>query len=257
MPPGRLDIDRVLRETFVAAVEHHATLGSTNDRAAECAAEEGRRLPLLIVADEQTAGRGRGNNRWWTGPGSLTFSLLLTPECVGATPQKRSPLVALAAGVAIVEAVTPLTPEHVIGIHWPNDVMADGRKLAGVLVEVLAGGRPIVGIGINTNNTAADAPPELQPVVATLHDMLRRACDPTEILVALLTRLEGYLAALTTAPERLTARADALCLQRGMTLAVENDRQVIVGRCAGIAPDGALLLDTPDGQRRFYSGIVR
>ena len=103
-----LDIDRILRETFVARAEYFPTIGSTNDRALECAAQDDGQLPLLVVADQQTAGRGRGVNRWWTGPGALAFTLLLDGPTVGAD-RSRSPLVALAAAVAIADAVAPLS----------------------------------------------------------------------------------------------------------------------------------------------------
>ena len=71
------NLRKILENTFVADVEHHATIGSTNDRAIQCAAFHAVKLPLLILADRQTGGRGRGSNRWWTGPGSLAFSLLV------------------------------------------------------------------------------------------------------------------------------------------------------------------------------------
>ena len=74
-----MDINRILRETFVVEAEHREELGSTNDRALERAKQGATHLPLLVIADRQTAGRGRGGNRWWTGPGSLAFSLLLHP----------------------------------------------------------------------------------------------------------------------------------------------------------------------------------
>ena len=71
-----MDINRILRETFVVEVEQHAELASTNDRAAQRAKQGAKKLPLLVISDRQTAGRGRGGNRWWTGAGSLAFSLL-------------------------------------------------------------------------------------------------------------------------------------------------------------------------------------
>ena len=104
-----IDVVRVLRETTIARAEHHPALASTNDRAAECAAQGVKDLPLVVVADQQTAGRGRGSNRWWTGPGGLAFSLLVDAETVAADAE-RSPLVSLAAAVAVVEAVAPLLP---------------------------------------------------------------------------------------------------------------------------------------------------
>lgn len=250
-----LDLDRIRSETFVASVEHHASISSTNDRAAQCAASTDQPLPRLIVADGQTAGRGRGSNRWWTGPGGLAFSLLLTAEQAGAL-RHRSPLAALAAAVSVVETVRPLVAGQDVGLHWPNDVMAAGRKLSGILVEVLPGGLHIVGIGVNVNNSSADAPAELRPLVATLRDLTGRFHDPTAMLVALLERLEVNFAQLARDAEQIAAEAHALCLQRGQTLTIELGGQQVQGRCAGIGPDGALRLDTPEGPRSLYSGVV-
>jgi hypothetical protein len=136
MPEPPINVDRLLQETFVARVECHQTLGSTNDRARQCAAEGGP-LPLLVLAENQTSGRGRGSNRWWTGPGSLAFSLLLDAADL-RIERSRSPLVALAAAVAVAETVAHRLPDRQVGIHWPNDVFADNRKLAGILVETLS-----------------------------------------------------------------------------------------------------------------------
>jgi BirA family biotin operon repressor/biotin-[acetyl-CoA-carboxylase] ligase len=252
-----LDTDRLLRETFVARAEHHSTLSSTNDRARQCAAVGTGELPLLVVADRQTAGRGRGGHRWWTGQGSLAFSLLLDPGQVAVKQRGRSPLVALAAAVAVVETVEPLIASHQPGIRWPNDVVAAGRKLAGVLVEVLPDQRWIVGIGVNTNNSPAEAPPELRPVAATLLELTGVTHDQTTILVTLLQNLEEKLAQLASEPERIGARADELCLQRGKLLTLHPGDRSVTGRCAGIAPDGALLLETPSGRQAFYSGMLK
>lgn len=251
-----LDTDLVVGETFVAQVEYHARLGSTNDRARQCAAEGAAPLPLLIVADEQTAGRGRGTKRWWTGSGSLACSLLLDAQQAGIGP-RRSPLVALGAGVAIAKTAAPLLPSHVVGVHWPNDVFVDGRKLAGVLVEALSDRRLVVGIGMNVNNSLDDAPEALQTSATTLWELTGIRHERTQILVGLLGHLAKGLALLASAPEQVAAEADWLCLQHGQTLTVELGRRVVSGRCEGIASDGALLLDTPAGRERFYSGVLR
>ena len=184
MPDSTIDLRRVLAETFIARAEHHPTLGSTNDRARECVGDGGP-TPLLVVADQQTRGRGRGTNRWWTGPGCLAFSLLLSPETTPSDPRRR-PLVALAAGVAVVDAIRPLVDRQPVGLHWPNDVFVGDRKLAGVLVEVPAEGSHIVGIGVNTNNSLADAPVEIRDRAVTLYDLTGRRHDQTGILVEIL-----------------------------------------------------------------------
>ncbi len=266
------NLGKILEKTFVADVEHHAAIASTNDRAAECAAFHGVRLPLLVLADCQTAGRGRGSKRWWTGPESLAFSLLLGP--VGWTSRsvqelglpacvrRGSPLISLAAGVAVVEALAPLLPRPgvpgapEIGIHWPNDVMLDGRKLAGILIEVLVDGKHVIGIGINTNNTAADAPEEVRPRIVTLRDVTGQAHDSTELLIAILQHLQRQLAELALAPEGVAARTHELCLQRGKRVQIAQGEQQIEGRCLGIAADGALLLEIDGKPQAVYSGTV-
>ncbi len=250
-----LDIERVVGETFVVQAEHHRTLGSTNDRAAQRAAQGVTTLPLLVVADQQTAGRGRGAKRWWSGQGGLTFSLLIEAE-TAAAQASRSPLVALAVAVAAAETAAPLLPGHEVGIRWPNDVLADDRKLAGILVEVLPDRRHVIGVGLNTNNTLADAPAELQTTAATLRDLTGREQDHTAILLELLRRLDGALSQLRSQPEELAARANALCLQRDRTVTLQSGERTITGRCRGIAADGALLLETPAGVEPFHSGIV-
>jgi BirA family biotin operon repressor/biotin-[acetyl-CoA-carboxylase] ligase len=196
-------------------------------------------------------------NRWWTGPGSLAMSLMVGPPHGAMPAQDRRPLAALAAAVAVAETLAPLLPDSRLGLHWPNDVLAGERKLAGILIEVLPDGRNIIGIGINTNNTSADAPPPLQRQAATLRDLTGRTHDHSEILIALLRRLERNLADLVAAPRELAARADALCLQHGRTLTVQVGGEMITGVCRGIARDGALRLDTPAGQRAIYSGTLR
>jgi len=255
MPPP-LDTDRLLRGTLVARIEHHPVLGSTNDRAKQCATARSGPLPLLIVADEQTAGRGRGSNRWWTGKGGLACSLLmdLRPLEIG---RAQGPLVALAAGLAVVQTVAPLLPDQTVGIHWPNDVLAARRKLAGILVEVVPGNLHVIGIGLNVNNTIRAAPEDIRETAATLRDLTGREYDPTAILLDLLGHLERVLQRLATAPAEISAEADRLCLQRGHALTLQQGRRTVSGRCLGSAPDGALILETPQGKRSFYSGVAR
>ena len=254
MAPNDIDVQHILAHTFVARAEYYPSIPSTNDRAKQCAAQGPGELPLLVAADQQTAGRGRGASRWWTGRGSLAFSLLLDAATLGAD-RGRSPLGALAAAVAIVDTVAPLAPAHGVGIHWPNDVYAAGGKLAGILVEVLPDRRHVVGIGLNTNNSLAEFPAELQQKATTLLDLSGRQHDQTTILTTLLANLEANFRLLATSPERTGARADQLCLQRGQTLTLELGQESFTGRCAGIAPDGALVLEMPEGKRSFYSGI--
>ena len=247
--------DRLIRETFLARIEHHRTLPSTNDRARECAAEGLGPLPLLIVADQQTAGRGRRENRWWTGEGALALSLLIEAGQFGLK-RSRSPMIALGAAVAVVETVRPLLPQHTVGLHWPNDVFVDGRKLAGILVEVPTDRFYVVGIGINTNNRLDHAPPGLRHTATTLFDLTGTRHDHTEVLSTLLRHLDDELRRLESSCEQVSRQANALCLQRGSPLTIQTGKQTTTGTCVGIGPSGELLLDTPRGRQGFFSGVL-
>lgn len=253
-----LDANRLTSATLLAAVEHYAQLGSTQDRARLAAAEPTAQLPLLIVADRQTAGRGRAENAWWTGEGALAFSLLFDPQRFGC-PRRPAPKLSLAVGVALVDAIAPrlISGRFPLGLHWPNDIYVGGRKLAGILVEVLPDGRHIVGVGLNTNNRTADAPVALRQQVVTLADLTGRRHDHTELLIDLLAALDVRLRQLGADDPALVAVLDTLCLQHDQQLTVYVGAEAITGRCIGIAGDGGLMLDTAAGRRTFHSGTLR
>ncbi len=252
----RIDIAQLSRDSYLADAEHYASLPSTQERAREAAANPLARLPLLVLADDQTAGRGRGGNSWWTGAGSLAFSLLLDPADFGC-PRQAIPCFSLAVSVSIIDAIAPRTTGRQIGLHWPNDVFVEGRKLAGVLVEVLPDGRHIIGVGLNLNNQASFAPLELQSRLTTLRDLTGQAHPPTEVLIELLAALGDNLTRLGADPESLGERFNELCLQRGSTVTVYLGETAVTGICLGIAPDGGLLLETSAGPRSFYSGTLQ
>ncbi len=252
-----LDSDRLQSAGLVARVEYHATIGSTQDRAHELARSTPETpLPCLIVAEQQTAGRGRGANRWWTGPGSLAFSLLFDPRD-WALSRHPVPERSLAVGVAIVDAVQPLVVGARVGLHWPNDVFVAGKKLAGVLIDVLPDGRHVVGIGINVNNSLDAAPADVRARATSLCELAGIRLDRTSLLLNLLSNLELALRGAAAAPRQFGARYQKLCLQVGTELTIEVGTQRTTARSAGIAPDGALLLETSAGGQKFYSGVVR
>lgn len=250
-----MDINRLIAETFIASVEHHPTINSTNDRARELASAGECRLPALIVADEQTAGRGRRSNRWWTGAGSLAFSLLLEPTAMGIA-RRDAPQLSLATALALVDWLRDELPQVESGLHWPNDVFANGRKVAGILVEALPNGKHILGVGLNTNNTLRDAPPELHATATTLRDLAGREFDRTTVLTVVLGLLGRHLCELGRSPADFGQRYNAVCLQHGKMLVLQVGEQQVTGQCRGIASDGALLIATDAGVQRCYGGFL-
>ncbi len=281
-----LDVARFLEKSLVAAAEHFQELTSTNDHAKDLARQTDLPTPYLVVAEHQTAGRGRGANRWWTGPGSLAFSVIYdlrslaaarfaghsqpipTDHAVAAPyfPRKAehedpeaSPLhcvvSALAAGIAVCDAARPLVPPGLpLGICWPNDVFVGSRKLSGTLVETVANGRCVIGIGVNVNNRSSDAPAELRNHVVSIIDLVGSPLDRGDILEGILRGLRNLLEQSTA---QITARADALCLQKGRTLEIDVGGRVLTGSCRGIDAQGRLILDSKVGTVTCTSGIVR
>jgi BirA family biotin operon repressor/biotin-[acetyl-CoA-carboxylase] ligase len=251
-----IDPAQLTADTWLDTVEHHCQLGSTQDRVRAAAIELPVERSLLVVADRQTAGRGRGANTWWTGEGGLAFSLLFDPARFGL-PRRAAPQISLTAAVGLIDAISLAVVGQVLGLHWPNDVYVEGRKLAGVLVDVLSDGRHILGVGVNTNSTLADAPDELRDSIATLYCLTGRLIDHGELLAAFLDAFAVALRMLAESPAQLGRRFNELCIQHAQTLTVRNGAERTTGRCAGIASDGALLLDTEQGRRAFYSGTLR
>ncbi len=250
-----VDCDRLLAQTRLATLECHQTLDSTNNRAKMLAREAGTDLPALVLADHQTAGRGRGTNRWWTGVGGLAFTLLADTGS-WKFPRERLAMTALAAGIAVVDAIVPRLSAQRAGLHWPNDVYVEGRKLAGILVEVPVEGRLVVGVGVNTNCRIADAPADLADRATTLIDLSGEVQDHTSLLVDWLTAWEEWAGRLRTNPDEVGHRADQLCLQRDKPVRIRQGAQFHEGRCLGIAPWGAIRLETQEGVREFYSGTT-
>lgn len=253
-----IDPDRLLQTTFVAAVEHYGELDSTNTHARRLLDQTHASLPLLVVADRQTAGRGRNANRWWTGPGSLAMSL-----AIDRPPGSRDngPLVALGAALAVIHAVERSASSdianHRLGLKWPNDVHVDCRKLAGILTESTAEGRLIIGVGVNLNNTVADAPPEFAHQVVTLADVTCRSHDRTHFISNLLLDLQRRMEQLRSTPASIAAAAEPWCLHLGDQVELNQGGRTVRGICRSIAADGALILETDSGRRHFWSGTLR
>lgn len=252
-----LDVERLRVAGVAARVEHYDSISSTHDRAHEVARlTDPGPLPLLIVAEQQTAGRGRGANRWWTGGGSLAFSLLFDPADWVLSNQPL-PERSLAVGAAIVDTVRPLLLGRNVGLHWPNDVFVEKKKLAGILLDVLAGGRHVLGIGLNANNSLSDAPDDVRARATSLCELTGAMHDRTELLVRLLRNIELAVRDSAADPQAYGRRFQELCLQVGKELTIEVGGRRATGRCAGIAPDGALLLEDGGRYERFYSGVLR
>lgn len=221
----------------------------------------------VVFTQQQTAGRGQHGRTWYSPPGVLTASIILN-----SIPTLFLPTLSLAAGLAVIYAIEDLLPDSqgLLRLKWPNDVLLDGRKLAGILCEAStngAMGRAVVGIGLNRHVDFDQA--GLAAVVGqamSLHQIF--PIVPDELLI--LERLRHYLlqtagllrfdknfidnsTGLSALLPALRSR-DALI---GHPITIKLGDIEISGKAAGISDRGHLLLQLPDGEvRSFFSGHI-
>lgn len=224
------------------------SIGSTNDFAAERAAA-GAPAGTLVLAEHQSTGRGRRGRVWQTSPGdALLLSMVFRTG--GAGPHGPAPL---RVGLAVAEALESVGAPCVI--KWPNDVLVDGRKVAGVLCEAAAG-TVVAGVGVNVRQGPDDWPPGLRAQATSLREALGRLIPLTEVAEPLVARLLDLRDVVSRtlddqALRRLAAR-DAL---RGHAVTVDGQD---AGRADGITADGALRVVRPDGTTGLvHAGTVR
>jgi BirA family biotin operon repressor/biotin-[acetyl-CoA-carboxylase] ligase len=253
-----LDVRRLPERTFVRQIRALAETESTNSVALAWSTQLGREeLPALVVTELQTAGRGRGANRWWSGPGALTFSLVIEPIAHGV-PRTLWPALSLTVGGAVAQSLAIAVPTADARLKWPNDVYLNGRKAVGVLIESppTNSQRLVIGVGININNSLAAAPDEVRQRAIALCDVSGETHSRLELLAAILKQLEDDLADLSGGSQSLRARWRRQCLLTGRSILITDSGRTIAGTCLGLDDDGALRVQTGQSVERLFSGVV-
>jgi BirA family biotin operon repressor/biotin-[acetyl-CoA-carboxylase] ligase len=233
----------------------HETIGSTME---ECRRLAGEGAPEgnLIWAGEQTAGRGRRGRGWASPPGNLYLSLLLRPDLPPADGAKLGFVASLAMGGALA-ALLPGGQDRV-RLKWPNDLLIDGCKTAGILLEGQPGldGRlawVILGIGVNVASFPTDT-----PYPATSLNAAGGPSDPALLLAGFAQRFPGCYDSFRRegfAPTRAAWMSRAAGI--GQPIEVRLERETIAGRFSTLDEEGRLWLDLADGsQRSFTAGDV-
>jgi BirA family transcriptional regulator, biotin operon repressor / biotin---[acetyl-CoA-carboxylase] ligase len=214
------------------------TATSTNDEL-RALAERGAPEGLVLVAENQTAGRGRRGAAWYCAPGeSLACSVLVRPK----EPKALWPRLALAAGLAVAQAVEKFGVAA--GVKWPNDVWIGHRKVAGILVEA---GRDFVIVGIGINVNAMTFPDEIAAIATSLRKETAMEIPRGEVLgamVATLARVEDHIGARF---EGVIAGVSQRCVLTGRRVSLHDAKGPRCGTVDGIAPGGELLLRTDAG----------
>lgn len=234
------ELNKTLSKLPLGDIKHFESTGSTNDEALAWAANDAKDLSL-VIADEQTAGRGRLDRKWFTPPGTaLAFSLILRP-----TTDERlylSRIVGLAA-LAVTDTLRArrLTPQ----IKWPNDVLLLGHKVAGILVESVWTGEDIdcvvIGIGINVLKGSVPPHERLHFPATSLEDELDEPPDRLALLFDILSTLINLRPQLGT-DEFLSRWAQSLAFLGEQVQVEVEEKPPVVGQVLGLEQDGSLRL---------------
>lgn len=254
---SKSDLESLLSDTFLQSVTYFSETDSTNTRAVELlATDESLATPCLVYAENQSAGRGRGENRWWSAGGSLTFSLIVDFQKIGLSARQQ-PLLPLLAGMAVLQTGESLIPLGDFALKWPNDVYLAGRKLAGVLTEVPSqtSSSVVIGVGFNVNNHFASAPEELKTTCIALADRSGTKHDRIEILRSFLHRFEA-LSKSFAGGQSFLDDWPRYCLLDGKEVTLRTGSTHVTGICRGVDSAGALLLEVGAQQKRFFGGVV-
>ena len=237
-------------------IRYFETIDSTN-RYARLLGEEGEKEGVLVVADEQTLGRGRSGRTWSTPPGSaIAMSLLLRPEMA---PERVS-MVTLVMGMAIARALRELYGIDA-GIKWPNDVVAADKKLSGTLTEMSCElsrvSYIVIGTGINVNMHSF--PEELTGRAVSVAQLIGRETGRAALVAAVMSYFETYYESFLKTQD-LSCLADeynSILANKGRSVRVLQPGAEYEGMCLGINEMGRLLVETGDGKKcEVYAGEV-
>jgi BirA family transcriptional regulator, biotin operon repressor / biotin---[acetyl-CoA-carboxylase] ligase len=249
----------LLRGTiFSERIHHYYKVGSTNDIAME-AASDGEPEGSVFLAEQQTAGRGRGAHQWHSAESTGIYcSVVLRP----VLPPSEILILSLAAGLAVHDAVQEIDPRVIPDLKWPNDLLINGKKFCGILTEMNAEATRVrylvIGIGINVNH--ASFPDELQNVATSLRLESGTEWSRTELSAALLKSLDREYRQLIEDPaardsilRRFQERSSSA---RGKRVQVEENGG-FEGITEGLDSRGFLTVRTGQGLRTVLSGTVR
>jgi BirA family transcriptional regulator, biotin operon repressor / biotin---[acetyl-CoA-carboxylase] ligase len=224
------------------------SLPSTNDLARELA-EQGTPEGVAILAREQTRGRGRQGRAWVSPVGEgLYLSVILRPPIEPA----RAMIITLAAAIGVAETLA-LDYAVAVDIKWPNDVHARGKKICGILIESSVEKSKldyaVLGVGVNLGQQ--EFPGELRNIATSLLIESGQCVTPDDFAASLLRRLDAWYRIALRQPDAVVARWQSLSsYAEGCAVRVDGGAGIIEGVTRGLAPTGALIVETATGARR-------
>jgi BirA family transcriptional regulator, biotin operon repressor / biotin---[acetyl-CoA-carboxylase] ligase len=247
LDPDKIKANLKTKRIGQKVVVYNST-SSTNDVAAKYAKSKNND-GLVVLAEEQVKGRGRGGNKWLSGKGdSVICSILLTDCAVNAE------LLSLTIAVATAEAIGKCTKAEA-KIKWPNDIILNNKKVAGILVEskkVNKLAAYIIGIGINCHQSKQGFPAELRKAATSIDIETGGQIDRTSLIKRLLTSIETSLEIAEQNKEEIIEQWQRLSTQLGQRVALIYNRKKFAGNCIGIDPENGLILQLDTGGIRMF-----
>ena len=241
---ANLNTKRIGRKILV-----YDSTSSTNDVAAEYARNK-RNDGLVIFAEEQTAGRGRAGSQWLSGRAdSILCSIVLTESRLEAE------LLSLTCAVAVAETIGETGGSHA-KIKWPNDIMLNGKKVAGILLESKADkgcNACIIGIGINCHQKKDSFNAQIQPTATSLDAESNSVSNRVLLAKRLLTSVEQWLEAAEKNGDKVIGRWRELSIQLGHRVTLLFNGASFTGHCIGIDPEEGLILQLDTGGVRMFN----
>ncbi len=251
-PPDALDPDKIRKNLKTKRIGGKILVynrtTSTNDIAAEYAKNKNND-GLVILTEEQTKGRGRSSNKWQSGcADSILCSILLTESTL------KAELLSLTAAVATAEAIGKPAKHHA-KIKWPNDVILNNKKVAGILLESKKFKNHtahIIGIGINCHQAKNSFPPELKAIATSLRLETGTSTDRISLTKRLLTSVERWLKIAEKNDRKLIEQWQKLSIQLNHRLTVVYDQRRFTGNCVGLDPQKGLIVQLDSGGLQFF-----
>jgi len=252
MPSELLDPDKIKANLKTRRIGRKilvfSSTSSTNDIAAEYA-KNTENDGLVVFAEEQSAGRGRAGAKWHSNRAeSILCSIVLAGSNMGAE------LLCLTCAVAVAEAIGKAGSAQA-KIKWPNDIMLNGKKVAGILLESKAadtGNTYIIGVGINCHQSKNSFPAELQPIATSIDIESQTVCDRIALAKRLLTSLDHWLEAAIDASQKVIEQWRNLSVQLGHRITLLYNGRKFAGNCIGIDPEKGLILQMDTGGVRMF-----
>jgi BirA family transcriptional regulator, biotin operon repressor / biotin---[acetyl-CoA-carboxylase] ligase len=254
LPDPAYDLRLLTRGLKPWTLHWFTRLRSTNDHAAVLRKRRKLFAPAVILTGRQTAGRGRGSNRWWSDTGALTVTFVLAAD--EHLPAGELPLI---AGLAVRDAAAELTGRREIELKWPNDVLFENLKLAGLLCERIDR-IDLIGVGLNVNLLPSKAPPSLRGSLTSLLAISGREMDRNQTLLVVASHLRQAMLRRKREPfsHFLREYQRRHCLTgRKVQISSAGHEEAIAGRVEGVDGQARLLVREGAIMHRVVAGTVR